>query len=83
MGPTEKEIRYDGHRGVRVGPEPLDDRVVECGGGAYFSREPGLRGGEGFGCGAENEGLDGSGRVAGEEWLEEREVRRVDQNSDG
>ncbi|KAF5933863.1 hypothetical protein HYC85_030034 [Camellia sinensis] len=29
VGPSEEEIRYDGHRGRRVGSKPLEDRIVK------------------------------------------------------
>ena len=62
--------------------EPLDDGIVECAQGAHISDGP-----EYCGSGnlwrSENQRLDGSGRVAFEEWIEKREMGGGDQYGDG
>ena len=62
--------------------EPLDNGIVECAQGAQVND-----GREYCGSGnlwrSENQRLDGSGRVAFEEWIEKREMVGGDQYGDG
>ncbi|KAK3026858.1 hypothetical protein RJ639_042358 [Escallonia herrerae] len=56
--PAEKEIRYDGHRRVRMRLKPVEDGVVELGHGAHFSDDFEL-GGRRWVWWGENQGLEG------------------------
>lgn len=63
VGPAKEDIGYDGHRGRRVGLEPLDDRIAEFAQGSRISNraeELGVNSGA-YSWSREEERLDGSG----------------------
>lgn len=91
VSPSEEEIGDEGHRGVRVGLEPLDDwglEFGECGdegvvsGVAEFTDVFCTGGDVGVGGERKCEGLD-CGWVGREERVEEWEVFGSDDDCDG